>query len=252
MLGIYIILGIFIILGYFVQAELLKIVFQWRKATLLPYRHALAITVGERISAIIIATIFVILTQSVSVTIAAALIGSFFTFRWLCKKYNPNALGQFFGIYILWQLSITIVLLAIVLFARLFIVQPFYVKGAAMEPTFKDRDYLLINELKQNYSRGEVVVFHYPLDKNQYFIKRIIGLPGETIDVRGGQFTINQTALTEPYAQGALATMRPVVLGSEEYYVVGDNRTASRDSRHFGPIKKSDIVGSYFYRVPLK
>jgi signal peptidase I len=159
----------------------------------------------------------------------------------------------------IWEtLKVVIISLVIIVPVRYFIIQPFYVKGASMEPNYFDHEYLIINEISYRLStpkRGEVIVFHYPYDRSQYFIKRIIGLPGETITISNGKITIINEAnangfvleenyLPNVYTQGELT----VKLNSDEYYVLGDNRAASLDSRMFGPITRADIIGETWFR----
>lgn len=156
--------------------------------------------------------------------------------------------------------EIVVISLAIILPIRYFLVQPFYVKGASMEPTFDDREYLIIDELSyrmRHPERGEVVVFRYPLDPRQFFIKRIIGLPGETVKIGGKKvFIVNAEhpdgfVLDEtPYLSPDVPTNgdRSITLGPDEYFVMGDNRTASLDSRTFGPLPAANIVGRVWIR----
>lgn len=155
--------------------------------------------------------------------------------------------------------------LAIVLPIRYFLIQPFYVKGASMEPTFYDKEYLIIDELTYRMSppdRGDVVVFRYPADPKEYFIKRVIGLPGETVQIKNGLIYIfNEEQpkgfqLEEKYLPEGLNTYAyaedKVTLGENDYYVLGDNRLASKDSRSFGAVNKSFLVGRVFLRgLPL-
>jgi signal peptidase I len=149
--------------------------------------------------------------------------------------------------------------LAIIIPVRYFLVQPFYVKGASMEPSFWDHEYLIIDELSYRFKqpqRGDIVVFRYPADPKQFFIKRIIGLPGETIEVAGGQIKIyndknpNGAVLDEKMYldQDYTAMTRTATLKNDEYFVLGDNRIASLDSRLFGPIKREMIVGKVWLR----
>ena len=148
--------------------------------------------------------------------------------------------------------------LAIIIPVRYFLIQPFYVKGASMEPNFYDHEYLIIDELGYRLGhpeRGDIVVFRYPNDPKQYFIKRVIGLPGETIEIAGGIIklyndkTPNGAVINEPYLdQTYTATTRTVTLKSDEFFVLGDNRVASLDSRYFGPVKRSFIVGKAWLR----
>lgn len=149
--------------------------------------------------------------------------------------------------------------LAIILPVRYFLIQPFYVKGASMEPNFYDHEYLIIDELSYRFrqpDRGEIVVFRYPNDPKQFFIKRVIGLPGETVEVAGGVVKIyndrNPNGIlldeTQYLDQDFTATTRTVTLKSNEYFIMGDNRVASLDSRYFGPIDSSAIVGRVWLR----
>ncbi len=159
-------------------------------------------------------------------------------------------------------LQIVIISSAIIIPIRYFLVQPFYVKGASMEPNFYDHEYLIIDELSYRLRdplRGEIVVFRYPRDPSQFFIKRVIGLPGETIEVTGGKvilfngdypngFTLDETYLGDVRTNGK----DRVTLGEREYFIMGDNRDESLDSRSFGPIHRSDIIGRAWVRgLPL-
>lgn len=157
-----------------------------------------------------------------------------------------------------------LIAVVIILPIRYFLVQPFYVKGASMEPTFIDREYLLIDELSYRFhepTRGDVIVFRYPLDPSQYFIKRVIGLPGETVRVSGGHVSIINTTypegqqLPEPYLHDSVVTSGDLTVSvpAGQYFVMGDNRPASRDSRAFGPVPAHDVTGRVWVRVlPLQ
>lgn len=159
--------------------------------------------------------------------------------------------------------QIVVVSAAIVLPVRYFLIQPFDVKGASMQPNFYDGQYLVIDELSDRFSqpdRGQVIVFRYPLDPSQFFIKRVIGLPGETVQVADGHLTIYNAAnpngfvLSEPYLAPGTVTSgtEKLTLGSDQYFVMGDNRPESLDSRSFGPITASAIVGRVWLRgLPL-
>jgi signal peptidase I len=145
-----------------------------------------------------------------------------------------------------------ILALLIVLPIRLFIFQPFIVKGQSMEPNFKDGNYLIIDELSYKFrepKRGEVIVFKNPKNPSQKFIKRVIGLPGEKVLIEDGKITIfrgeksqvldESSYLNFPWTGGNLE----VSLGENEYFVLGDNRSHSFDSRYFGPLPKNYIIG---------
>lgn len=156
-------------------------------------------------------------------------------------------------------LKMTLISLAIVLPIRYFLIQPFYVKGASMEPTFYDHEYLIIDEITYRFrepERGEVIVFRYPMAPNQYFIKRLIGLPGEKIKIQNNQITITDTqgkefVLNEPYLSFQDSPKHldtEIELKEDEYFVLGDNRSESFDSRFFGPVKRKYIVGRVWLR----
>lgn len=146
----------------------------------------------------------------------------------------------------------------IVLPIRFFIAQPFVVEGESMFPTFDSADYLIVDQLTYHFSdpeRGDVVVFRYPNDPSVFYIKRIIGLPGETVSIDRGVVTIQKTdgsilTLTEPYvvAEDATYTQR-TSLGNEQFFVMGDNRPRSSDSRSWGPLPKDEIMGRAFARL---
>lgn len=163
-----------------------------------------------------------------------------------------------FGSYV-WELvKVVAISLAIVLPIRYFLVQPFYVKGASMEPNFHDYEYLIIDELSYRWrlpERGEVVVMRDPLEHSKFFIKRIVGLPGDTVLVQQGDVYINGTVLDESaYLAEDVETLSvngvaEVTLQESEYFVLGDNRPASFDSRRFGTVEKSEFVGRVWVRA---
>ena len=161
-----------------------------------------------------------------------------------------------------WEiLKIVIISLAIIIPIRYFLIQPFFVKGASMEPSYLDGDYLIIDEISYRFEkpeRGDVVIFRYPLDPSQFFIKRIIGLPGETVEIKDGKvFIYNQEVpdkkialdesayLDDVYTQGNLE----ITLKADEYFVLGDNRRASSDSRKWGAVPKKNILGQTWLRA---
>ncbi|MBU1146688.1 signal peptidase I [Patescibacteria group bacterium] len=161
--------------------------------------------------------------------------------------------------YILEVIKVVLISLAIIVPVRYFLIQPFYVKGASMEPNFFDHEYLIINEISYRFNapeRGDIVVFKYPRDPSQYFIKRIIGLPNETLEIKDGKIMVYNSdnhdglRLEEDYLEESVKTFgdRTISLGSDEYFIMGDNRLASFDSRSFGPIKGESIVGKVWVR----
>ena len=164
------------------------------------------------------------------------------------------------------------ILLALVVF--LFIqnsVQNFRVEGSSMDPTLKDDQYLLVNKLvyfrinqerlsrvlpfwkvdapKESFAvhppnRGEVVVFHFPRDPSRDFVKRVIAIPGDTVQIKSGNVFVNDQQIDEPYLESKdSSTMGQTRLGEKEYFVLGDNRRHSNDSRNWGPVPEKNILG---------
>lgn len=161
-----------------------------------------------------------------------------------------------------WEIfKVILISMAIVLPVRYFIVQPFIVRGASMEPAFDDREYLIVDELSyflREPKRGEVIVFRYPRDPRQFFIKRIVGLPGEEIEIKNGRIKIHNTSypdgfiLEEAYLEPPDRTTNPdfiTTLGGGDYFVLGDNRDFSSDSRVWGVLKRDFIVGRVLFRA---
>jgi len=153
--------------------------------------------------------------------------------------------------------TLALLIIVVVIPIRVFVISPFIVDGESMHPTFENLNYLIVDELIYVFrapARGDVVVFRYPDNPSIFYIKRIIGLPGETVSINHGAVTITTTSgqdvtLTEPYIVNEDATYtKDVSLNSGEYFVMGDNRPNSSDSRVWGPLPKKDIIG----RVDLR
>lgn len=142
--------------------------------------------------------------------------------------------------------------LLIVIPFRMYVAQPFIVDGSSMDPTFETGNYLIVDELTYRFEtpeRGSVLIFKYPRDPRKSFIKRVIGLPGETVSILDGQITIINAdhpegfKLDEPYVKLVKKDSVDYIIGENEYFVLGDNRLASADSRIWGPVPKENIVG---------
>jgi len=156
----------------------------------------------------------------------------------------------------IWEiLKIVIIALAIVIPIRYFLFQPFIVKGQSMEPNFENGNYLIIDELSFRFRdprRGEVVVFRYPHNPSQRFIKRIIGLPGEKIEIKAGSIMVDDQILDESeYLPSGVQTLGniQIALNENEYFVLGDNRISSSDSRQWGSLPRKNIVGRVYFRA---
>ncbi len=153
----------------------------------------------------------------------------------------------------------TLIAFLIVVPFRIFIAQPFIVNGASMEPTFHPGEYLIVDQLTYKAfsqpKRGEVIIFRYPQDTTKFFIKRVVGLPGETIEIRGENIRISNSdfpegfLLDEDYLSFRKQDNLKTKLKSDEYFVMGDNRPQSSDSRIWGPLKEELIIGRPLVRL---
>lgn len=157
--------------------------------------------------------------------------------------------------------KVVIVSALIVVPIRYFLIQPFFVSGASMQPQFSNGEYLIIDEISYRNSppqRGDVIVFRYPKDPSQFYIKRIIGLPGETVRIKDNKVLIFneespwglQLDESSYLRQGEITKGDiNIKLGGGEYFVLGDNRQASSDSRVFGAVDKKFIIGKVWLRA---
>lgn len=177
------------------------------------------------------------------------------------KNTNSKPKGIKKYAFLAWEfLKIIIIVLIIVLPIRYFLFQPFIVKGESMVPNFQSGDYLIVDEISYRFSnpkRGDVVVLKYPIDTTQRFIKRIIGLPGEAIEIKGGKVIIissdgENLMLDEskylPQLKDTEGNVK-VTLGDDKYFVLGDNRQFSYDSRRWGVLPREDIIGRAIFRL---
>ncbi|MBP6859311.1 MAG: signal peptidase I [Candidatus Magasanikbacteria bacterium] len=175
------------------------------------------------------------------------------------KKRFLVSLGSV-GTFLLEIIKVVVLAGVTITAVRYLIFKPFYVKGASMEPNFFDKEYLIVDEVSYHFrlpQRGEVIVFKYPENPKEFFLKRIIGLPGERVKISDGQVTIyNQehpegVVLDESYLPKDILTSGErtfVPLTENQYFVMGDNRPNSYDSRRFGAVDKSLVVGRVFFR----
>ncbi len=168
-----------------------------------------------------------------------------------CLKSLFSSLGEIF--------QIVIIALLIVIPIRYFLFQPFFVRGHSMETCFYNGDYLIVDQISyriRDPQRGEVIVFKYPLNPAVRYIKRIVGLPGETIEIEEGKIKItlgsqsrflDESDYISEYQKTEGHTK--TVLGDYEYFVLGDNRPVSSDSRKWGSLNKDDIIGRVYLRA---
>lgn len=173
---------------------------------------------------------------------------------------EPNSVGHGFKEYFFEIVKIIVFSLAIIIPVRMFVVQPFIVEGDSMTPNFHDGEYLIVDEISYRFKepqRGDVVIFHPPLAPNVYYIKRIIGRPGETVELKNGkiyiynqEFPKGQVIDESGYlTQHQVNEESRVTLSEAQYYVMGDNRANSLDSRRLGPITMDHIKGKALLRA---
>lgn len=202
------------------------------------------------------------------------------------EKKDNSQVEEYGAGGVIWELvKMVFWVIVIIVPLRVFLVQPFFVQGTSMEPSFEDREYLVINELGYKTTkigfgygekeinlftiksfkepkRGEVVVFRYPKNPSVYYIKRVIGLPGEKIEIKNGEVKIYNPENPEGFILDEGSYLSPgektlgdqvVELSDSQYFVLGDNRNYSSDSRSWGPVPRENIVGKVLLRAwPLR
>jgi len=150
------------------------------------------------------------------------------------------------GLRLLREITETIVLTVVIFVVINFVTGRFRIEGPSMQPNLNEGQYLIINKLVYRFgspARGDIIVFHHPRNPSRDLIKRIIGLPGETVEVRQGQVYVDDTALMEPYVLNRGRYSVRYELGADEFFVLGDNRPNSDDSHNWGVLEEAKIVG---------
>ncbi len=155
-----------------------------------------------------------------------------------------------------WVIAVALVFAYII---RSFVAEPFVVNGASMDPTFSTNQFLIVDRVTYRFDKpgtGDVIIFKYPNDPSTYYIKRVIGLPGETVSIKDGRVFLSTGSstpveLTEPYIAPIHASHDnlSITLDSDHYFVMGDNRAQSSDSRAWGPLATHFIVGRPIVRL---
>jgi len=172
------------------------------------------------------------------------------------KEERPTTLGSvLLNFFEFIKTVIFIVILAAVI--RLFVIQPFIVDGQSMEPNFENNDYLITEKISfklRPITRGEVVILRPPDNPSVNYLKRIVAIPGDTIEIKDGQVAVNGKTIIESYIDGQKTLTvnnqdLKVTLTQDAYFAMGDNRNHSRDSREVGPIPKENIVSHVWVRL---
>ncbi|MGA8104861.1 MAG: signal peptidase I [Candidatus Acidiferrales bacterium] len=144
------------------------------------------------------------------------------------------------------DLAVALVLAMVII---VFLYQPVKVEGTSMAPLLSDQERIFINKFVYRFEpigRGDVIVFWYPLDRSKSFIKRVVGLPGESVEIRRGHLFVDAKEIDEPYVPPNFfdgSSYGPIHLGTQEFFVMGDHRDSSNDSRVFGPVPRTAIYG---------
>ena len=158
------------------------------------------------------------------------------------------------GLKTLLRETLETVILAVLIFLVIrSLVQNYRIEGQSMEPNFHHGQYLLVNKLAYRvgeYRRGDVIVFHYPNDPSQDYIKRVIGLPGDTVEIRDGVLNVNGLFVDEPYDQVPMTRNIPAQTVAPGFlYVLGDNRPASSDTRTWGQLSQEFVIGKAWLAI---
>lgn len=140
-----------------------------------------------------------------------------------------------------------IAIIIFIIIIRMYIITPVRVDGTSMHQTLADGDILLLYKMAQ-YDRYDIVVLDEEYD-DEIIIKRIIGLPGETVEIKDNKIYIDEVEINDDYAYGETSDYEKITLDDDEYFILGDNRLISKDSRYFGPVKKSDLMGEAVFRL---
>lgn len=256
-----IIFGLFLfIVGITLNALILNWLTKKFKVQGATYNKALKISFFEWLATGLIGIIIGFILLGLFGNIIALILG-FVVFNLLCKKHYLTKFKKNLSIYLLLNLIIIVISLIVILPIRFFIAEPFYVNGNAMSPTFPDKTYMIINKFSKGLQRGDVVILKSPQDNSQYMIKRIIGLPNEKVEIKDGSVYIynleNQSGLKlgEPYILNGVQVLTTdnsqITLNQDQYYVLGDNPSVSKDSRSFGAVSSNLITGKYWFSPKL-
>lgn len=143
-------------------------------------------------------------------------------------------------------LPYVLIIIAVILI-RTFIITPVRVDGASMNQTLEDGQILLLYKLA-NVDYGDIVVLDEEKE-GEIIIKRIIGMPGDTVSIRDNTIYVNGEEVEEDYAYGETSDYEEITLDDDEYFILGDNRPISKDSRYFGPVKEDEIIGKVIFRL---
>lgn len=177
-------------------------------------------------------------------------VGFIAVLMYLLNKYLALSWQKLLGIFAVYAVISIVASSILSVVTSLYVARSYSVSGSSMAPTYSSGDYLLANKWSKDYSRGDIVVYMQKRGEKTRIITRIIGLPGEKVEIKNGQTLINGKILEEEYYTGETSGDISVTLANDEYFGLGDNRTSSSDSRTYGPIAESNIEGEIFLKGP--
>jgi len=254
-----------IIIALVFNALLLYITTKILKVNKANYKTSLLISIIQLITIIIIVIIVKMILSALNIgdiSTFLAIIFGFVIFHKLLRTYYQTTLKKNIVIYIIFTIITVVISLMIIIPTRNLVIQPFYVAGNSMNPTYQDGDYIMLKKYDKTFRRGDVIVFTNPQASNEFIIQRIIGLPGEKIQIKDGFVYLynsenpNGKKIEEPYLEPNTETNAPnkniVDIGSNNYYTLSDNRTSLKDSRNIGPISIDLIVGKVWFKAGEK
>ncbi|MDP9249094.1 MAG: signal peptidase I [bacterium] len=216
------------------------------------YKKSLVILVASWLASTVVGVIFAIIDLG-AISNALVTLASFYAFYYLFHRYYASTWAKTLGVYIAFSVAGVLAAIILVLPLRLFALEPFTIVGDAMSPTYESGDYLLVNKLVRSYERGDTVLYSRSNEPGKVFVRRIVGLPGEKIEVRDGKIHANGARLPEEeYIAGTTAINASVNLAEDEYIVLGDNRGLEPELKSLEPIHRSNIIGKVFFKLPTR
>lgn len=246
MITLILIFVVLFVINYIVGAAMLTWLAKIFKIEKFTFKNSLIIIFLSGVAGFVASIIFGTIDLGI-ISDMAVMVATFGVFYFLLKKYYQIDWKRALGIWFIFSIIGIVLSLIIVIPLRTFVVEPFVVSGESMNPNYMANDYLLLSKFEKQFFRGDVIVYRNPKAEGSFLVKRIVGLPGDKTEIKNGRVFINGEVLSEPYAEGMTVGDGSLVLKSDEYYVLGDNRIKSLDSRLLGPVKFTDIRGKVIY-----
>jgi len=264
MIAFLIVIGITIV-SLFIEAWVLHVLLKIFRTKSPDYKNAFIVIIILWVVAVIIGYMISLLANTMSLMLygnIAAIILVLVVFHLLLKKFFQTGFLKNIVIYILFSFILTVLAVVAIMPLRTYVIEPFYAQGASMEPAIEDNDYLLGLKFAKDFERGDIVMFKYTNDENQIMIKGIVGLPGDRLMFKENEVLVynkdfpNGVKLNEnDYLSSDIVTTTlngsDFTLSETQYFVLGDDREKSLDSRRFGPIDEELIIAKYWLTLPI-